>query len=310
MLVVDSPAMAGKDAVCVGDWPSAPKQPTIADCFDPNRDKAAEAAQTLHLKGWGYAPGDYFINCIDCAGQHIADKRAWRCATCAQKRFVDHESTERQDDAYLVQGTLGANASDADVLAAVMAPGAKVVPHDKDHYRTLFDNALPDFVRAYVAMNQGPATETMAIRAAGMMPALYATWTPPPGTIYSPEGPIRVRVTTVSRLGDVGISRKDEEFGYFTRLSIFDLTEFDTEMHPEAPARRKSPVRQFALADKDDNWVRINPKGSLTPFAKSSVPILYPTAKAAYGAYMDIDRHGLLGLQTIPVNISRGKDQT
>lgn len=305
MLVVDFPAMAGKDAVCVGGKPpSPPKQPTLADVFSGDRDIATERAQTLHLKAWGYGAGDYYITCIDCDTQQIADKRAWRCLPCAQKRFEDHQAREAAGDYALIQHTLSEDASDADVLAAVMSPDAKVVPYDKDNRRALHDFDLPDFVSAYVAMNGGPATESMAIRAAGLMPAVYATYTPKDGA------PMRVRVTTISRLGDVGISRKDEEFGYFDRVSLYDLTDFDTEMHPDAPARRKSPVRQYAVADKDGNWVRINAKGSLTPFAKSQVPILHPTTKAAYASYKDIDRFGLLGLTTVPVNISRGKDQT
>ena len=134
------------------------------------------------------------------------------------------------------------------------------------------------------------------------MPRIYATYTDPNGKAE------RVRITMVSRLGDVGISRKDEDYGYFTRLSLFDLSEFDTVMDPGAPAKRVSCVRHFAIADKHGNWVRINPEGSVTPYAKSAVPILYPTAKAAYNAYRRIDPHSFIGLTTVAVQLSKAKE--
>lgn len=285
------------------------RQADIADVFDPARNIAAEREAALHLHDYGFAPGEYYCRCIDCDRSHIADKRAVRCLPCAEEAFARAEAAERADDRVLMQEKLGDDASDADVLAALMDKDAKLVPFEKDHYRTLFDHDLPDFVRAFVAMNSGPATETMAIRAAGYMPALYATWTPPPNTIYSDEGPIRVRVVMVSRLGDVGISRKDQEHGYFTRVSIYDLTDFDTVMFPDRPARRVHPLRRFAIADKDDNWVRVHPSPAvLMPVAKSSVPVLYETRKAAYKDMSAVDPHGIKGLKIVPLTFTVERD--
>lgn len=304
MLVVDSPAMDGKDAVFVGGSPPVPPtQPNLADVFAGNRDMAAEAAQTLHLRGWGYAPGDYYSRCIDCDQAHIMDKRAWRCVTCAQKKFDAKQEQVIESDVAEVRASLGEDVSDADALVAVMAPGFKVVPREKEHTRVLYDHDIPAFVRGFIAMNQGAATETMAITEAGYMPRLYATYTPDDGT-----EPFRVRVVMVSRLGDVGISRKDEDGGYFKRLSIYDLTDFDTVMHPGAPAKRKAPIVRYALADKDGNWVRINPVGSVVPFAKSEVPVLYANGNRAYKAKSAVDRIGLLGLKTVPITLTVGSE--
>lgn len=37
------------------------------------------------LKAWGFAPGSYMCICSECQQQHMADKRAWRCLSCAEK---------------------------------------------------------------------------------------------------------------------------------------------------------------------------------------------------------------------------------
>ena len=100
----------------------------------------------------------------------------------------------------------------------------------------IMDRSLPAIVRGYLAIKQGSATETLAIREAGFMPALYARFEGEP-----------VRVTCVSTLGDVGISRKlDEEYGYFDRVSIYDLTDFSTER----PSRQPRPHLHGWRADK------------------------------------------------------------
>lgn len=38
------------------------------------------------LRSQGYAPGLYLCFCGDCGKRHAADKRAWRCLECAEKR--------------------------------------------------------------------------------------------------------------------------------------------------------------------------------------------------------------------------------
>lgn len=38
------------------------------------------------LISWGFAPGAYSGFCSECGKQHIADKRAWRCLECAERR--------------------------------------------------------------------------------------------------------------------------------------------------------------------------------------------------------------------------------
>lgn len=190
--------------------------------------------------------------------------------------------------------------SDAEVLAAVMSPDAQVEPEGRRNRDVLFDFKLPAIVRGFIACNMGPATETMAIREAGFMPKLYATWTPPPGTIYG-DKPIRVRVVMVSRLGDVGISRKDQEHGYFTRCSIYDLTDFAEQWDPsvEPPAGR----RHYTITDKFGNYAEVT---SVVKAAKA--PVLFDNRSAAYRVIEKIDRIGLLGLQVIPVRVKREKD--
>jgi hypothetical protein len=38
------------------------------------------------LISWGFAPGSYMGFCSECGRQHTADKRAWRCLECAERR--------------------------------------------------------------------------------------------------------------------------------------------------------------------------------------------------------------------------------
>ena len=38
------------------------------------------------LRKWGFAPGGYMSYCSDCGRAHTADKRAWRCLACAEKK--------------------------------------------------------------------------------------------------------------------------------------------------------------------------------------------------------------------------------
>lgn len=42
-----------------------------------------------HLRQWGFAPGSYLCFCSDCGKQHNADKCAWRCLECAEKKALD-----------------------------------------------------------------------------------------------------------------------------------------------------------------------------------------------------------------------------
>lgn len=65
-------------------------------------DKAeAELLKFEHLRKWGFAPGSYFCFCSDCGKQHNADKRAWRCLDCAEKKetLVEVERDAAWDDA-------------------------------------------------------------------------------------------------------------------------------------------------------------------------------------------------------------------
>lgn len=137
--------------------------------------------------------------------------------------------------------------SDAAILEAVVSGGLQAAPKGKANRDALHDFELPSIVRGFIAAHDAPATYTMAMREAGMLPRLYATY----------EGR-RVRITCVSRLGDIGIRYNDEAWGYDRRgLSFYDLTDFDTERFPGAPAERKT-TRAWAIADKANRWVRID----------------------------------------------------
>lgn len=181
---------------------------------------------------------------------------------------------------------------DADVLGAVIS-GALDMPYGQSNDKALHDFDLPAIVRGYLAIKQGTATETMAIAEAGYMPKLYAT--------YKGE---RVRVTLVSTMGDVGISREDKSHGYFTRCSIYDLSDFSDEFHPEAPAKRKTPKTGLALVDKDGRWVRINAGNAVSPTAVSEVPVFFGGERAAYRAKRDIDPHDHKGFRLVKVAYS------
>ena len=265
-----------------------------------------DVQDTENLRAGGFAPGDYFCRCTDCDTTFEGDKRALRCQGCAKRRISDAQHLDQKDDDYLAtKARLGEGASDAEVLAAVMSPDASLVPDTKHHRQVLFDFDLPSYVRAFVACNQGPASETMAINEAGLMPKLYATYTPADGS-----APFRVRVTMVSRLGDVGVSRDDVEYGYFDRLSIYDLSEFDTVLHPGAPAKRKAPKVFYAIADEKDRWVRLtDAKEPGLKVALSAVPVLYERSKTAYRRISDIDPHGLKGLKVVPIATTVRRDE-
>jgi hypothetical protein len=53
-----------------------------ASRFLMEREKV-EVRVPYTLKDCGYAPGNYICKCSDCKKTHIADKRAWRCVSCA-----------------------------------------------------------------------------------------------------------------------------------------------------------------------------------------------------------------------------------
>lgn len=88
--------------------------------------------------------------------------------------------------------------------------------------QAIYDFDMPDFVRAFLAINSLSAMETWPVRTANYMPKLYGRHKGRP-----------VRVVMVSRLGDVGISREDKECGYYERCSIYDVTDYSKEMLPK-----------------------------------------------------------------------------
>jgi len=195
---------------------------------------------------------------------------------------------------------------DADLIhAAITAPDGAAEVEGRRNRDVLHDYDLPAMVRGFIAINQGPATETMAIRAAGMMPRLYGTWTPPEDSEYAANGPIRVRVVMVSRLGDIGISSVDKEYGYFTRCSIYDLTDFSDEMDPTAPAT-KPFVKNFAVATKEGFWVQpYQALPNCPDFIVTSAPYLYPEEAQARRFVRKVDEFGLKGLKVVPLLLTK-----
>lgn len=176
--------------------------------------------------------------------------------------------------------------SDAEILEAVVSGRLQVLPEGRENRDALYDFDLPSIVRGFIAAMDAPATETMAMQEAGMMPRLYATY----------EGR-RVRVTCVSRMGDIGIAYDGRTWGYDKRgLSFYDLTDFDTEMHPGAPAVRQT-TRAWAIADKQDRWVRID-KG----VAKVVRYPCFVEETQAYDLIRTIDPHGIKGFKKVCLN--------
>lgn len=185
---------------------------------------------------------------------------------------------------------------DVDAIVAAVE-GRPAQPEGRHNRDALHDFNLPAIVRGYIAIKSGNATETLAIEEAGMMPRLYASY----------QG-VRVRVTTVSRLGDVGISRKDEGYGYFARVSIYDLTDFSQEMYPGAPAKRRR-IRLHAVTSADGFWTRIEPgAGKLAEIFPSDVPVLFTESAKASRAVSKVDPYGLKGLKIATLLIEREKD--
>ncbi len=170
-------------------------------------------------------------------------------------------------------------------------------PRGRQNEDAMRDYSLPAIVRGFIAINSGPATETMAIREAGFMPRLYGTH----------EGE-RVRVVMVSRMGDIGISRDDKEHGYFKRCSIYDLTDFSEEMHPVAPAARPF-VKLYAIADAQGFWVKPHDVGGgRDAFIACSAPVLYTEKAHAAKVIRRVDPHALKGYRVIPLLLSKGAE--
>ncbi len=194
--------------------------------------------------------------------------------------------------------------SDADAIVAAVA-GVPAEPYKRSNEHAIHDYSLPAMARGYLAIKAGNATETGAIEEAGFMPALYATWTPEPNTIYG-DKPIRVRVTMVSRLGDVGISRKDEPTGYFTRCSIYDLTDFADEMIPGAPVKRRN-LRFYAIVDKKGRWIGPSPEdaGAQMKSTVVAAPDLHVERSTASKLRYDFDPMGFLGYEVVPLLINK-----
>ncbi len=184
--------------------------------------------------------------------------------------------------------------NDVALIAAAVA-GVPADRYNRTNEHALLDFDLPALVRGFIAINQGPATETMAIRGAGFMPRLYGTY----------EGE-RVRVTMVSRLGDIGISREDKEHGYFERCSIYDLTDFSDEMHPGAPSKR-STLRYYTIVDDKGRWLDEAPilGGGKVAWKVVSEPRLFVEQSSASALRRKWDPHGLLGFQTVPIRLSK-----
>jgi hypothetical protein len=112
----------------------------------------------------------------------------------------------------------------------------------------------------------------------------------------------------VSRLGDVGINRKDEETGYFARVSVYDLTDFSEEMHPDPPAERPY-VKLHAIRDRLGFWKRVEPgAGKLAEIFPSDVPVLYTEDSKAGRDLRKVDPYGFHGLEVSPVLITKVKD--
>ena len=52
------------------------------------------------LKRWGFAPGGYSCICSECSAIHTADKRAWRCLPCAEKRATLEPAPDARQEAW------------------------------------------------------------------------------------------------------------------------------------------------------------------------------------------------------------------
>lgn len=65
--------------------------------FDVNKiphhieDKATRRAKAIHLRQFGYAPGDYMMRCKHCTNiEYDSDKYSVRCRDCAHAAYIEH----------------------------------------------------------------------------------------------------------------------------------------------------------------------------------------------------------------------------
>jgi hypothetical protein len=78
------------------------------------------------LRQWGFAPGSYMCMCSDCGKQHIADKRAWRCLECAEKRvglIAEAVAREREECAAIAEKEGDGPYAVKHIAAAIRARG-------------------------------------------------------------------------------------------------------------------------------------------------------------------------------------------
>lgn len=188
--------------------------------------------------------------------------------------------------------------SDADAIALAVA-GVPMEPPGRTNSDAMHDHGLPILVRGFLSAHCGSATLINLRQQAGLVPRLYGTWQPPQDGSWGND-PIRVRVVMVSTMGDIGISRKDQETGYFTRCSIYDLTDFADEMHPAAPAERKA-TRFFTFVSKEGYWVHRSTDGKLHACKR---PVLFDDRSGANKVLHKTDPYGLTGTRVIPVDLA------
>lgn len=104
----------------------------------------------------------------------------------------------------------------------------------QDNRHALHDHKLSPLIRGFIAINSGPATETMAIREAGFMPTLYAR-----------RDGRACQIVLVSSMGDLGVryDQSPDGYGYTERsISAYDLTDYSLERPADLPDAKPQPV--------------------------------------------------------------------
>ena len=78
-----------------------------------------------HLKGYGYAPGEYTGTCHRCGETPTMDKRAITCRPCAETMHADEQKRKQEPSAWIIDGD----------LESLMAEGRRAVLTERNELR-------------------------------------------------------------------------------------------------------------------------------------------------------------------------------
>ena len=90
-----------------------------------------------HLKGYGYAPGEYTGTCHRCGETPTMDKHAITCRPCAETMHADEQKRKQEPSAWIIDGD----------LESLMAEGRRAVLTERDELRAEVERLRDELAR-------------------------------------------------------------------------------------------------------------------------------------------------------------------